>query len=95
MHLFVGNIPYTEPEENIIRKLEQFANIHDFWIVTDKFGRSKGFGFAECDETSTSTILKMNKITINNRKLRVSKAKESSQYIEGRGNIIKPTKSFN
>jgi len=78
MNLYIGNLDYSVKEEQLEEMFSEFGEVTLVKIVTDKFtGRSKGFGFVEMsnDEEANNAIEALNGKTINNRELKVNKAR--------------------
>ncbi|KAF2760113.1 RNA-binding domain-containing protein [Pseudovirgaria hyperparasitica] len=78
--VFIGNIPYGVPEEEIQELLGRVGQVVDFRIVTDReTGRPKGFGFAEFTEqdAASSAVRNLNDYEIQGRKLRVDWSNEN------------------
>ncbi|XP_051166884.1 RNA-binding motif protein, X-linked 2-like [Leptopilina boulardi] len=72
--VFVGGLPYTLTEGDIIAVFSQYGKIVNINLVRDKFtGKQKGYGFL-CYEDQRSTILAVdnfNGIKILGRTIRV------------------------
>ncbi|KAK2073596.1 hypothetical protein P8C59_007869 [Phyllachora maydis] len=78
--VFVGNIPYTKTEEQIVEMFSQVGQVLNFRLVYDKeTGRPKGFGFAEFPDPdiAASAVRNLNNVEIDGRKLRVDFSNES------------------
>mmetsp|Transcript_6936 Transcript_6936/g.19753 ORF Transcript_6936/g.19753 Transcript_6936/m.19753 type:complete len:313 (+) Transcript_6936:188-1126(+) len=45
--LFVGRLAYEVTERKLLREMEAFGPVRDIKLVTDKEGKSRGFGFVE------------------------------------------------
>ncbi|CAL9106484.1 unnamed protein product, partial [Musa acuminata var. zebrina] len=54
--VFVGGLAWETPTEELRRYFEQFGEILEAVIITDKItGRSKGYGFVTFRESETAT----------------------------------------
>jgi cold-inducible RNA-binding protein len=76
--LYVGNIPYTLDVDALRKAFEEFGEIVDAVIITDKHsGRSKGFGFVEFakEEDAQKAIDAMNGKEFEGRALVVNVAR--------------------
>ena len=48
--LYVGNLPFTATEQSLNAAFSECGKVDSVKIITDRdTGRSKGFGFVECD----------------------------------------------
>jgi U1 small nuclear ribonucleoprotein len=45
--LFVGRLAFEVNERKLLREMETFGPVKDIKLVSDKEGRSKGYGFVE------------------------------------------------
>lgn len=87
--IYIGNLPF-KMEANALRDLfSQFGEITDLFLVKDReTGRLKGFGFITfADSASAQAALKMDGQNFEDRKLKVSIAKEREERDDrgGRG----------
>ena len=76
--LYVGNLPYTLKNTELLETFKTHGNVLSAKIVTDKeSGKSKGFGFVEMenDHEATSAIKALNGAEIKGRKLVVAAAR--------------------
>ena len=72
--VFIGNIPYNLPEEQVVDIASSVGQVLSFRLVYDsETGRPKGFGFAEFADTdaAASAVRNLDKYQINGRELRV------------------------
>ncbi|KAL8970492.1 MAG: hypothetical protein Q9183_001499 [Haloplaca sp. 2 TL-2023] len=72
--VFVGNIPYTMTEEEIVQILSTCGTVKSFRLVTDpETGRPKGFGFCEYTDkdAAASAIRNLSGTQIMGRTLKV------------------------
>jgi U1 small nuclear ribonucleoprotein len=47
--LFVGRLAYEVTERKLLREMEAFGPVKDIKLVTDRDGKSRGYGFVEYD----------------------------------------------
>ena len=72
MNIYVGNLPYDFTEEELMEMFNQFGNVANVKIITDKVsGRSKGFGFIEMEQKSEGK----DAIQVRGRNVRVHAAR--------------------
>ncbi|KAL8664719.1 MAG: hypothetical protein Q9202_002854 [Teloschistes flavicans] len=72
--VFVGNIAYQLPEEEIIKILSKCGQVVSFRLVSDpQTGQPKGYGFCEYidKDAAASAIRNLNGELVNNRPLKV------------------------
>jgi heterogeneous nuclear ribonucleoprotein G len=76
--VYVGNLPFSVGYEELKKLFEEFGEITDASIISDKFsGRSKGFGFVTfaTKQQAEKAVAEMNEKEIQGRNLKVSIAK--------------------
>lgn len=76
--LYVGNLPYSISEEEIVNHFSQLGTVVSVSLVIDRqSGRPKGFCFLEMstDEESAAAIDQMNGAKLGERILTVSEAR--------------------
>lgn len=76
--LFVGNLNFQTTESELRALFEQFGNIGDVHIATDRdTGRARGFAFVEMtdDESAEKAIAALNGREMNGRALNVNEAR--------------------
>lgn len=86
--LHVGNLPYSTTEEELRDLFGQAGAVVSVHLPTDRHtGRPRGFGFVEMesDAEADEAIRKLDGYTLNNRSLRVEKAREREQRGAGFG----------
>jgi len=76
-NLYVGNIPYSAREEQVMELFSEYGEVHSFNLIRDReTGRSRGFGFVEMDtEGANRAIEGLNGKELDGRKLRVNEAR--------------------
>ena len=78
--LYVGNLPWTFNNNQLLDTFKPHGNVVSAKVVTDKeSGKSRGFGFVEMenDNDANSAIKALNGSELGGRKLVVSAAKAS------------------
>lgn len=85
--LYVGNLPYSADENDIRDAFEQFGEITEVKLITDReTGRSKGFSFITMEsQQAAENALTMNGKEINGRSVKVSIARENNSRGSDRG----------
>ena len=75
--IYVGNLPYSATEQQLMQLFATYGDVSDASIVMDRdTGRSKGFGFLqmEDDDAARTAITELNGTLLDNRALRVDAA---------------------
>lgn len=78
MNIYVGNLPYDFTEEELKDMFNQFGDVANVKIITDKIsGRSKGFGFIEMEQKSEGkdAIQVLDQSAVRGRNVRVHAAR--------------------
>lgn len=76
--LYVGNLPYSVTEQDLIEKFGAFGSVESATLITDRdSGRSKGFGFVEMatDAEAQKAIEEINGTDYDGRPLTVNEAR--------------------
>jgi RNA recognition motif-containing protein len=75
--IYVGNLSFQTPENEVRRVFEQFGSVRSVSVITDReTGRSKGFGFVEMEEDdAVKAIASLSGSELNGRPLTVNEAK--------------------
>jgi RNA recognition motif-containing protein len=75
--IYVGNLSFQTPENEVRRVFEQFGTVRSVSVITDReTGRSKGFGFVEMEEEDAlKAIASLSGSELNGRPLTVNEAK--------------------
>jgi RNA recognition motif-containing protein len=79
MRLYVGGLPYSTTEQDLISLFEQAGAVANASVITDReTGRSKGFGFVEMNtnEDAQRAIEHLNGTILGNRTITVNEARE-------------------
>ena len=79
MRLYVGGLPYSTTEQDLISLFEQAGSVANASVITDRdTGRSKGFGFVEMstDDDARRAIEHLNGTVLGNRTITVNEARE-------------------
>ena len=82
MNIYVGNLDFQITEEDLRGIFEEYGNVSEAKIITDKFsGRSKGFGFVtmDSDEEGKKAIEELNGSTVEDRQIVVNVAREKTE----------------
>jgi RNA recognition motif-containing protein len=82
MNIYVGNLDFKVDEEDLKGIFEEYGNVSETKIVTDKFsGRSRGFGFVTMGNNAEGkkAIDELNGATLENRQLVVNEAREKTE----------------
>lgn len=77
MTIYIGNIPYSMKEQNLIEVFQEFGPVDSAKVIIDKkTNRSKGYGFVEMKSESDEqqAIDEMNGKDLGDRKVKVSRA---------------------
>lgn len=81
MNIFVGNLSYTEQEDDLRKRFEAFGEVSSVKLINDReTGRSRGFGFVEMpdDGQAATAISELDGQEIDGRTLKVSEARPRS-----------------
>jgi len=76
--LYVGNLPYNTVDTDLESLFSQAGTVKSAQVIRDRAsGRSKGFGFVEMesDTAATAAITALNGKMVDEREIRVDKAK--------------------
>ncbi len=76
--LYVGNLPYSVSEQELIDKFGAFGTVESATLITDRdSGRSKGFGFVEMatDAEALKAIEEVNGTDYDGRPITVNEAR--------------------
>ncbi len=88
MNIYVGNLPYSVRDNDLLTLFQEFGNVSSAKVVMDReTDRSKGFGFVEMpsDDEGSTAINKLNGHEINGRALRVNEARPREDRRPGGG----------
>jgi RNA recognition motif-containing protein len=78
MNIYVGNLPYSISEDDLINAFGKFGTVTSAKIIMDKAtGRSKGFAFVEMANSSegNQAIKSLNETDLNGRNIKVNEAR--------------------
>ena len=76
--LYIGNLPYSVSEQDLIDKFGAFGTVESATLITDRdSGRSKGFGFVEMatDAEAQKAIEEINGTDYDGRPVTVNEAR--------------------
>ncbi|MBN2612490.1 MAG: RNA-binding protein [Bacteroidales bacterium] len=82
MNIYVGNLDYKVDGEDLKGIFEEYGNVSETKVITDKFsGRSKGFGFVTMENSADGikAIKELNGATLENRQIVVNEALEKKE----------------
>jgi len=86
-NLFVGSLPFTVTEGELIKLFAQHGMVQSVRIINDRYsGQSRGFGFVEMttDEEAQKAIEKLNGYALGGRNIVVKEALPKPTYTNGR-----------
>ena len=85
--IYVGNLSFQTPENEVRRVFEQFGPVRSVSVITDReTGRSKGFGFVEMEEEDAmKAISSLSGSELDGRYLTVNEAKPLVRRSSGDG----------
>ncbi len=86
--LYVGNLPFTVSDQDLVDLFSQAGQVDSASIVTDReTGRSRGFGFVEVEsaEVATASIDQFNGFEMDGRALVVNEARPKEARSGGGG----------
>ena len=78
MHIFVGNLAWSTPEDELHQLFEPYGEIERTQIITDReTGRSRGFGFVEMPNLTeaNAAVAGLNGTALGGRQLTVNEAR--------------------
>ncbi|MGC8489246.1 MAG: RNA recognition motif domain-containing protein [Clostridia bacterium] len=81
--LYVGNLPWSTTEDDLMQAFSQHAQVVSARIITDReTGRSRGFGFVEvADEDAEKAVEALNGTNLGGRDIIVNEARpRQNQY---------------
>jgi RNA recognition motif-containing protein len=81
MKVYVGNLPWSVTDSDLLNLFTPFGSVDSAQVVTDRdSGRSRGFGFVEmAAEHAAEAIAKLNGREVDSRALRVNEAESKSR----------------
>jgi len=86
--LYVGNLPFSAVDENLVEIFSQCGKVVSAKVITDReTGRSKGFGFVEMssDAEAAAAITKFNGADFDGRAITVNEARPMEPRTGGFG----------
>jgi cold-inducible RNA-binding protein len=78
MRIFVGNVPFTTTEEDLVHLFEVYGSVHRAMIATERdTGRPRGFAFVEMPDASEAreAIAELHGAEVGGRPLTVNEAR--------------------
>lgn len=82
MNIYVGNLPYTLTDEELIQTFSQYGQVASAKIIMDRItGRSKGFGFVEMpvQAEAEEAIKNLDGSSLQGRNIRVNESKPKTE----------------
>ncbi len=81
MKLYIGNLAYNVAEEDVRTMLEKYGSLESFDWITDRYtGKSRGFCFAEMDNSSADKAIKaLNGKEFHGRILKINQARQGKK----------------
>jgi RNA recognition motif-containing protein len=86
--LYVGNLPFSAVDENLVEIFSQCGKVISAKVITDReSGRSKGFGFVEMstDAEAKDVIAKFDGADYDGRRMTVNEARPMEPRTGGGG----------
>jgi len=83
MNIYVGNLPYSVTEADLVTAFSAFGKVATVTLVTDKFsGQPKGFGFIEMPDNSQAeaAIKGLNETPFKGRNITVNQARPKTDH---------------
>ena len=93
--LYVGNLSYRTTENTLRTLFAEFGEVQSVNVITDReTGRSKGFAFVEMDseQTAAAATSALNGRMVDDREIRVDKAKPQADRGDRRPGGRRPTR---
>jgi RNA recognition motif-containing protein len=92
-NLYVGNLSYKTTADALRTLFAEFGEVESVNLITDRdTGRSKGFAFVEMgtDEEAQAAINALNGKTVDQREIKVDKAKPRADRDRQQGGRSRP-----
>lgn len=76
--LYVGNLPFSATESEVMELFSRHGTVHSVALINDReTGRPRGFGFVEIDDDAAAAAIEaLNGYQMGGRDLRVNEAQE-------------------
>lgn len=87
MKLYVGNLPWSTTDSDLVKLFSSIGEVTSASVVTDRdTGRSRGFGFVEMSQADgQKAIAELNGHMMDSRALRVNEANSQPRRTGGGG----------
>lgn len=88
MNIYVGNLPYTVRDQDLLTLFSEYGNVSSAKVIIDReTDRSKGFGFVEMPsaDEGANAVNKLNGYEFQGRALRVNEARPREDRPRGPG----------
>lgn len=85
MTIYIGNIPYSMQEQNLIDVFQEFGPVESAKVIIDKkTKRSKGYGFIEMKDENDeqAAVDAVNGQDLGGRKVKVSRANPKKETVQ-------------
>ena len=92
-NLYVGNLSYKTTADGLRTLFAEFGEVESVNLITDRdTGRSKGFAFVEMgtEEEAQAAITALNGKTVDQREIKVDKAKPRADRDRQQGGRSRP-----
>ena len=79
MNIYIGQLPYSVTEEELMEIFSEYGEIASLNLFKDRYsGQSKGFGFIDMPNNSEAdkAIKALNKTMLKGREIKVNQAEE-------------------
>ena len=84
MTIYIGNIPYSMKEQNLIEVFQEYGPVESAKVIIDKkTKRSKGYGFVEManEQDEVAAVEAVNGQEVGGRKVKVSRANPKKEAV--------------
>lgn len=81
VEIYVGNLSYDMTEDQLRKTFAKFGKVEMARIITNRFGKSKGFGFVEMPnrEEAEAAVKALDNQDVMGRKMRANEAKNKNR----------------
>jgi RNA recognition motif-containing protein len=81
VEIYVGNLSYDMTEDQLRKAFAKFGKVEMARIITNRFGKSKGFGFVEMPnrEEAEAAVKALDNQEVMGRKMRANEAKNKNR----------------
>jgi cold-inducible RNA-binding protein len=92
MTIYIGNIPYSMKEQDMVDVFKEFGPVESAKVIIDKKTKhSKGYGFVEMKDKSDeqAAVEALNGRDLGGRKVKVSLANPKKEFTESKQDNLK------